>query len=153
MIQTGSTKLVNALGPISANGAYTCNVIDCKGYDHLTLVVNAGLIGAADFTVLKLTEADASGGATSLTSPADVAGTTVGTDTDAFGVASTLIGNADDDKMVVFEVDLRARKRYLLLAATSGAASLLGAVAILSRAEQAPVTATERNVRTIMRAS
>jgi hypothetical protein len=153
MNSTSNTKIVNALGAISVNGAATCNVIDCVGYDHCTIIVNFGLIGAADYTALKVTEANVASSATALTSPNDVTGTVVGTDADAFGTASVFPGGSDDGKVVIFEIDLKARKRYLLLAATSGAASLMSATAILSRGEQAPVTATQRGAFSVLKAA
>lgn len=152
MISGGNSKFVNALGAISVNGAATCNVIDTAGYDRCTIIVNFGAIGAADLTVLKVTEADVAASGTALTNGADVVGTRFTTDADAFGTTVTFPGNSDDGLLVAFEIDLRARKRYLLLALTTGAATLVAATAILSRAENDPVTATQRGVRNLMAA-
>lgn len=147
MIANGNTKLVNALGAVSSSGAYTCNVIDTAGYDRLTVIVNFGLIGAGDYTVLKLTESDVPSSATALGgTPNDVPGAVCGTSLNINGAASVFPGNADDGKLVEFQVDLRGRKRYILLAMTAGAAALASATGILSRAEQAPVTMAERGV-------
>jgi hypothetical protein len=153
-----------ALPPASNASATSpaCNVIDCAGYDFLELIVNLGAVYAAA-TVLKLQESDAKSSGTALTSGTDVPGTIFGTsytlgapsntpcapggtasastgvypETDQYPL-SALPANANT--IYIVNVDLKARKRYLLPVMTVGAggATIVGMVARLSRAEVAP---------------
>jgi hypothetical protein len=154
MKQGTNTKLVNVLPPnaIIDNAAGTTNVIDCIGFDHCTIIFQLGAMDIA-MTSLKVQEADAAASGTALTSPTDVSGTVVGTDTDAAGAASVLPSATGDNGIVVFEIDCKIRKRYLDLVAAFGdgaAGTYASALAILSRAEQPPVTAAGRGAALLM---
>jgi hypothetical protein len=97
---------------------------------------------------LKLQESDSDG------SYADVTGLIYGTSNGIAGTASSLPSATDDNKCFVFEVDLRGRKRYFDLVATAGdgtAGTYLTAFALLSRAADYPVSATERGFANILR--
>lgn len=144
---------MQALAPVSLNGAGTTIVIDTLGFDYCEIAVLHGLVGAADFTVLKVQEADAITDANTLTSGADITGLIVGTSTDIAGAATTFPGDASDGLIKpLFEIDLRARKRYIDVAVTTGAASLIAIVARLSRAEQMPTTAAQKGANQVLRA-
>ena len=140
MIHAQNAKWFQLLAPISLNGAGTTLVIDCLGFDYLEIVVCLGLVGAADFTVLKIQESDVKASASTLTSGVDVTGLIFGTSTNLAGITSTFPGDANDGAVELLQIDLKARKRYLLLVVTTGIASLLGAIGRLSRPEQAPTT-------------
>ena len=52
----------------------------------------------------------------------------------------------------MFDVDLKSRKRYIELTATNGSgANLIAAFAILSRADEGPVTAADRGAGNVIR--
>ena len=90
---------------------------------------------------LKVQESDDSG----MSGAADVSGLVFGTSTNIAGSTSTLPSATDDNKFFIFEIDLRARKRYLDLSATAGdgaAGTYMAAWVELSRAETAPVSAS-----------
>jgi hypothetical protein len=146
-----ATKLAIVISPVAIkdNAAWTTNEIDTLGYDFLQIIF---FLGATDIAVaeLKVQESDTSGSGF-----ADVTGLVCGTSTNADGATSALPSATDDNKITLFEIDLRGRKRYIDLSATAGngtAGSYAAAVAILSRAEKAPVTATERGCDEILRA-
>lgn len=144
-------KVFQALAPISLNGAGTTLVIDTAGFDYLEIYVCFGLVGAADCTVLKVSEADAKTDSSTLTSGTDITGLIVGTSTPVFGDA-TQPGDADDGLIWGFHCDLRARKRYIDLSLTTGAASLVSVLARLSRAEQGLDTAAATGLASLYRA-
>lgn len=152
MIHGQNAKWFQLLAPISQTGAATTLVIDCAGFDYLEIAVLHGLVGAADYTVLKIQESDVKATANTLTGGADVTGLVVGTSLNIAGTASTFPGDANDGTIDIFQVDLRARKRYLLLVLTPGAASLVGCVGRLSRSEQHPETAAQMGARQVLRA-
>jgi hypothetical protein len=152
MIHGQAAKWFQALAPVSLNGAGTTIVIDTLGFDFLEVAVLHGAVGAADYTVLKASESDATSDANTLSSGSDITGLIVGTSTNIAGSASTFPGDTADGTIDLFEIDLRNRKRYIDISATSGAASLVAIVARLSRAEQEPTTATTKGARQVLRA-
>jgi hypothetical protein len=150
MNELQKTKLLVVISPaaIVDNAAYTTNEIDTLGWDYLTIVF---FLGATDIAMaaLKVQESDTSGSGFS-----DVTGLVAGTSTNTDGSTSALPSATDDNKIMLFEIDLRGRKRYIDLSATAGngtAGSYAAAVAILSRGKDAPVTATERGCDEILR--
>jgi hypothetical protein len=136
------------LPPVSANGAATVNVIDTAGYDYLELILLLGVgAGSAAMTTCKVQESDVKASGTSLTSGADVPGLIAGTSLTVAGPsgvfpqtptypATTL--PASNNTIVLFKIDLKTRKRYLLPVDVTGGATVLAIVARLSRAEVAP---------------
>lgn len=128
-------KFVNIVPPAVAlnNGsAVNLNQVDTLGYGTATFLIQAGAVGA-DMTACKITECDTTGGAyTDVTSGG---GTTFKTATDANG-------------MQIISLPLMgARKRYMRIVATAGAASTyISAVCILSDAQQAPYDVTTRGL-------
>lgn len=149
------TKLFSVVPPgaIVDNAGYTANVIDTLGYDYCKVVCH---IGATDIAMaaLKVQESDTKSNTTTLTSGADVTGLVFGTSTDIAGTTSSLPSSTADNTFVVCEIDCRKRKRYLLLVATAGdgaAGTYMSAHAELSRAEIAPVSASDRGCGQILR--
>lgn len=136
MIEAQRAKYAAAIAPaaILDNAAATAIEIDTEGYDYAEIVMQ---IGATDIAMagLKVQEADTSGG-----SFTDVAGTVVGTDAvDIDGNSVTLPSADDDNDVVVFQLNLLGKKRYLKLAATAGdgaSGTFLSAIARLSRGDQ-----------------
>lgn len=145
-----NTKLVSMTPPaaIVDNTSYTTAEIDTKGWDYAQIIC---YLGATDIAMaaLKVTESDTSG-----SGHADVAGLVVGTSVDIDGTTSALPASTDDNKFVVFDIDLRGRKRYLDVTATAGdgsAGTYLTAIALLSRGKESPQTVAERGCDTVLR--
>lgn len=132
MIHAQNCKFVAALAPVNATGAtFTDTEVDTAGFHYAVFLIQAGVLGAAGVTALKIQESDASG-----SGEADFTG----------GAFSALV-NADDGKMCVAFIDLRKRKRYLSLVATAGANEcFLSAVCMLFRADESPDSLTERGL-------
>ena len=148
-IQNVKKFVVTAPAAIYDNASLTCNVIDTAGYDAVAIDL---VLGATDIamTALKLQESDNSG----MSGAADITGLVYGTSAGIAGTTSALPSADDDDKCFAFEVDLRGRKRYIDLVATVGngsAGTYITAFALLSRASDCPVSASERNYGTILR--
>jgi hypothetical protein len=136
-------------GAIVDNASLTTATIDTAGFAYLRVLV---VLGATDIamTALKLQESDNSG----MSGAADITGLVYGTSAGIAGTTSALPSATDDDKCFAFEVDLRGRKRYIDLVATCGngdAGTYITAFALLSRASDCPVSASERGYGNILR--
>lgn len=149
MIAAQSDKWVRVTSPaaIVDNASLTTASIDTAGYSYARIFV---FLGATDIamTALKVQESDDD------STYADVTGLVYGTSTNIANSTSALPSATDDNKCFAFEVDLRGRKRYLDLVATCGdgaAGTYVCAFALLSRAGDAPVTASERGFGDILR--
>jgi hypothetical protein len=150
-----NNKFVRVLSPaaIIDNASGTTTVIDTMGYDYCTIVVQLGAMDIA-MTALKVQEADAITNSTTLTSGADVTGLVWGTSANHVGTTSTLPIGTDDDTFFVFEIDCRARKRYLDVTATFGdgaAGTYCSIMGILSRGNNQLTTAAGRGCTEILR--
>jgi len=115
------------------NAAFTTAAVDTLGFRHLTFLVVFGAIDIAPASA-SIRHSDAS----NMGSPATLA--TGGTD---FALATA----TDSDNLFhVFEIDLLGKKRYLDFEITGGdgaAGSYISVLAILSRPEQSPNSATK----------
>ena len=145
------TKIVGITPPaaIVDNAAYTTAAIDTAGYGYATIVC---YLGATDIAMagLKVQESEDSG----MSGAADVTGLVVGTSNNISGSASALPSATDDNKFVIFEVNLAGRMRYLDVVATAGdgtAGTFLTAFAILSQGKIAPATIAARGCDEILR--
>ena len=147
-----ATKWLSVAPPkaISDNAAVATTEIDTAGFDHCTIAV---YIGATDIAlaVCKVQESDTSG-----SGMADISGLDSDGDTNTAGSAATLPTATDDNKMILFEIDMRGRKRYLDLALTTGdgtAGSFVTAIAVLYRGGLSPgnVTAKRGDVLDVLR--
>lgn len=146
MVSAQAVRYFNITPPAAIVDAadFTTNVIDTVAngvkFDYLTVVVQ---LGATDIglTALKMQQSDASGSGF-----ADITGTVGGTD-------FTLPSATDDNGFVIFNIDLRGKKRYFDLVATGGNGTLgtyMSAVAILSRAKIGPNSATDSNALAVV---
>lgn len=130
------------------NGAFTTTEIDCAGYGYATIIAAFGNV-PANVASMTVTESDTSGSNHS-------AFITVGT-TAAIDGATTALPTAagGDGDILVFEIDLSGRKRYLDLTCTagngSGTATELCAICILSQGKIAPATEAARGADQIVR--
>lgn len=143
-------KFVQVIAPdaIVDNASFTTNEIDTLDYDYATIVFNLGATDIA-MTALKVQESDTSGSDFS-----DVSGLDMDGDTDLDGSTAELPSATDDDGVVVFQVDLRGRKRYLDLVATAGDGSTGtygAAVAILTKGAVYGATSDEMGAETVLR--
>lgn len=141
-------KQVVAINAVSAtNGAtVTSSVIDTLGYDWATIDVIATTQSASTLaggpTTLKLQESDN----TVATNFVDIVGARGGSAT-ATNVDFVLgVGVTSGNNGYKFNVDCRARKRYLSIVGSPTTTQTFSAVANLGRGEQAPVTAVKAGV-------
>ena len=151
MIAAQSDKFVSVTPPgaLVDNASLTTSTIDTLGYAYARVMVYLGATDIA-LTALKVQESDDSG----MSGAADITGLVYGTSNGISGSASTLPSATDDNKCFTFEIDLRGRKRYLDLVATFGdgtAGGYAAAFCLLSRASDAPVSASERGFGNILR--
>jgi len=150
-MNSANAQWVQAVTPVAiVNGAsWTGAVIDTRGFAYAELCV---LLGALDIalTALEVHESDASGSGF-----AAVTGLVFGTSTNSAGSTSTLPAATDDGKNLLFNIDLKGRKRYIKLVATIGSGSAggyLAAVARLSRADVTPISATGMGASQVLQA-
>jgi len=136
---------------INAAGAVTTVEIDTLGYNYLELALMLGATDAA-LTTCKLSESDTTGVSTGGT---DITGLIFGTSTNSAGSTSSVPSATDDNKVFLFNVDLKGRKRFLYLQIVVGAGTngaYLAALARLSRASTAPSTAAGYNASQMLQA-
>jgi len=143
-------KFVQVIAPaaIVDNASFTTAEIDTLDYDYATIVFNLGATDIA-MAALKVQESDTSGSGF-----ADIDGLDMNGDTAIDGNAAALPSADDDNSVIVFQVDLRGRKRYLDLVATAGngATGTYGsAVAILTKGAVYGGTEAEMGAETVLR--
>lgn len=125
-------RIVPILSYASGTADRTSNVIDTRGFDAVCIVVHFATIAASAVTDIYLQEADVASDSTTLTSGADLAGT-----------SQTVA--ADDDNEVKYIDVINPLKRYLQLNVNKDATNACAesAVAYLYKADVAPVTHAE----------
>ena len=152
MLHGQTTKVVVVTPPVASvnNASALTTAIDTAGFDFCEIYCMLGVADAA-LTVLKVQESDYA----NMSGAADITGTIYGTSTNIAGATSSLPSSTNDNTVFGFEIDLKARKRYLDLVTTVGNAGTTGAFnvawAVLSRAEQTPTTAAARGCADILR--
>ena len=142
-------KFVNLIADHTVdNAAFTTTEIDTAGYGYATIIAAFGNV-PANVASMTVTEADVS--ATN-----HAAFITMGT-TAAIDGATTALPTAagGDGDLIVFEIDLTGRKRFLDFTCTagdgSGTVTELGAICILSEGKIAPTTEAGRGADQIVR--
>jgi hypothetical protein len=135
------------------NDTFTAVEIDTKGFSYCELAAIFQNV-PANFAALKVQECDTLAGDGGVY--ADVTGLIVGTSDTIAGATSALPTAAGgDDDILLFQIDLRDRKRYLKLVATAGNGggthTELTAVARLSQAEAVPITAAGMGADQVLR--
>jgi len=133
------------------NAAFAFAELDTLGYDYAVIVISLGNV-PANMGGCLLTESDTSG-----SGHATISGTTIGTDTDIDGSATTLpTAAAGDGDQIVYFVDLTngTRKRYIDATITagngSGTATECSAIAILGRGKIGKDAAADYDAEIIM---
>jgi|SRR5579859_1022469 len=142
-------KMVPLLnGSSVATNASTTATVDLLGFDWATIdVFGATAAVTAQPTVLQLGEGDTTSAFTAIV--AFTGGTA--TSTSVGFVIPAQITTTGVFYGVKFNVDARARKRYLQLSVGSpGATTVTSAVANLGKGEQAPVTAAKAGVQALV---
>jgi hypothetical protein len=134
-------KFVTAIKPgaLIDNNTATADVVDTRGYDYATVIVQLGATDIA-MTALKLQASSTSGG-----SYADITGATFNGGSGLGGATLALPSATDDGQTCVFQVDLRGKEPFLKVVATFGdgtSGGYIAAVAVLSRGKIAPTTST-----------
>lgn len=142
MLAPLNRKIVAITPPaaISDNATLTTAEIDTAGYDFMVINVHYGAMDIA-MAALAVTESDSSG-----SGHANITGAVFGTSNNDTGSASTLPSATDDNKFFSIMLDLKARKRYIDVTATTGdgaAGTYITIWAELWRAKDAPRTALE----------
>ena len=139
MVPLQAAKYLQVIAPVAIvdNASWTTVEIDTLDYDHCTIIFNLGATDIA-MAALNVTQSDSAGSGHALITGCDADG-----GTDIEGTTTALPSATDDDTLCVFQIDLKGKKRYLDLVATAGdgaAGSYGSAVAILTRAANAPTT-------------
>jgi hypothetical protein len=140
-------KVVFALDETSTTAAATATArFDCLGYDALTIMVRAGTANVVSNkpTVLKLQEADT----TDATNLVNISGFVGGTDFTIPNANTAATATLQNDYQ--FNVDCRARKRYIVVSISPATTQLIKAVGFLSRGENSPVNASKANAMTLV---
>ncbi len=113
--------------------------IDRLGFDHVSVsAIRASNASTVFANVLKVEESDAA-----TTGYSDVTAL-VGGGTGGFTIPA--VSNTSQAATVQMDIDCKAKKRYLRVSMTPGVSATLALVAGMSRAEEAPVNAAEKNV-------
>lgn len=150
MVDIQSTKIVAVTPPaaISDNATLTTASVDTKGWKHCRFIA---IMGATDIAMvtLKVQESDDD------SSYADVSGAIFGTSTNTAGATSAVPSATDDNKFFCIDIALNGnRKRYLDVVAVTGdgtAGAFVTIIAILSRPEEAPNSASEEGFDEVLR--
>lgn len=120
----------------TATNATASGLVDTLGFDSVSVQVflDSQAATSSNPATLKLQECDTSNGTF-----ADITGL-VGDATDGFTIP---VADAANPQVLQLHVDMRHRKRYLkLLVTPAGTAQVVGATAVLGKAEQTPASST-----------
>ena len=139
MIHAQNDKVLATL-PTAAVGATATSTltIDRLGYDHVSVsAIRASNASTVFASVLKVEESDDNSSYSNVTA-------LVGGGTGGFSIPA--VSDTNNAAIVKMDIDARAKKRYLKVSMTPGASATIGIVAHLSKAEEAPVSASEAGV-------
>jgi hypothetical protein len=141
----GSKTAVSLLGTGVTNGATVTANIDTLGFDHAKIEL---ILGTADVvsntpSVCKLGESND----TVVTNFSDITAFVAGTSAGNFTLSNADTSNPN---VIRFDVDCKARKRYLRLTVSPRTTQQAVMVASLDRAEQTPTTAALAGCNTIV---
>jgi len=137
MIDAQNQKYVMMVVNTSVTAAATVTgTVDTLGYNHLQVFVTGDTASSA-MTTLKLSNG------TDTNASTDIAAFTAGDTTDGFTMAAA---DTDNGVSTLMDVSLTPRERWIKVTITPAATQLVSATAVLSRAEDSPVSATEVGV-------
>lgn len=139
-------RLDTGLTGITNGGTCDTQHFDCVGYDYASIDVHLSTSNNSTNkpSAFALQESDD----TNSSNFADVVGFRGGTD---WTVPSMITATSNGDNVIRFDVDLRARKRYLRLKISPVTTQEMSYNIRLSRAEQSPVTTTQMGVLAAVR--
>lgn len=125
-------RIVPILTYASGTATRTSKVIDMRGYRRCTIVVHFGTIAASAVASLKVSQANAASDSDTLTSGADLTGT-----------SQTIA--ADDDNEIKYVDIIDPQERYLMLHVVKDASNAVAesACAILYYGDERPATHAE----------
>ena len=141
---TPQLKTIVAVNAAATTAAGTASgIIDTIGYDFATIDIVASVADVVSNspTVVKLQEADV----TNASSFADIAAFATPSPMPNANTAATAVVQNNHK----FNVDCRARKRYLQVVYSPRTTQTISVIANLGRGEQAPVTAAKANAMTL----
>lgn len=153
MIIGQDIKVLNITPPVASvnNTSALTTTIDTLGWDFCKILVEFGVMDAA-LTVCKVQESDFA----NMSGGADITGLVSGTSLNIAGATSALPTSTADNTVYIFDIDLKARKRYLDAVITVGSAGTTGAFiaaqALLFRGEQSATTAAQQGALEVLRA-
>lgn len=130
----------------TTNAATAAGFVDCAGYDHLTISVTlptADVVSNAP-SVLRIMESDLTTSPTAPTNYATISGYVAGTDytiPNAITSATSITA-----PFALFDVPLKARKRFIRLEVSPRTTQIVTAEAILTEAEQTPANSLQATV-------
>lgn len=134
---------------ISDNATLTTGEIDTLGWSTLDIIVYEGATDIA-MAALSVTQSDTSG-----SGHAAITGLVWGTSTNIDGSTSALPSATDDNLFQVAQIDLKGKKRYIDVTATTGdgaAGTFIAILGRLSRPQVSPASASEAGCNEILRA-
>lgn len=108
MILAEQTKIVAGLMPVDANGGKTGDYVSLKNYNHCTVIVKAGVVGATcNLTINKATAVAPTGATTATVSYVWLNSDTTSTDAlvKTAVTSNTVATGTDNSQMWVFEID------------------------------------------------
>ena len=139
MIHAQNHKVVAELPTAAVGATATASLtIDTIGYDHASVTVlrasNASTVFA---NVVKVEESDDNASYSNVTA-------LVGGGTGGFSIPA--VSNTSTAAVLKFDIDTRAKKRYLKVSYTPGASATVAIVGRLGRAEESPVSNSDAGV-------
>ena len=139
MIHAQNHKVVAELPTAAIGSTATATLtIDTIGYDHASVTVlrasNASTVFA---NAVKVEESDDNSSYSNVTA-------LVGGGTGGFSIPA--VSNTSSAAILKFDIDTRAKKRYLKVSYTPGATATVAMVARLGRAEESPVSNSDAGV-------
>jgi len=124
--------------------------VDCKGYSFAQIGVIAGTAAATTkHPTLKITESEDLTTYTDITAFIGTTGTVV-TTSSGFCIPEACTAGGTQKWTVMFDVDLKKRKRYLQLEYEIGTNQTFAAFAMLSNAAELPITAAKAGVNVLV---
>lgn len=142
LLQTA--KVVQPPASVASTATTSC-MFDTIGYDFAEIHVSCGTQATTDaaITTITLKESDNTT-ASNFTAIAAFTGGTATTTSVGFVIPAVTVTGLGAG--VLLQVDLRKRKRYLLLNMTPGTTLVMQSVVTLGRAEQSPITAAQKTI-------
>ena len=142
-----ASKQVIAISQASTTNAATATgQIDTLGYDYcsIDLITSTSNNTTNNQSVLKITE-----GTTTVISSASAITALTGDGVGGFTIPASVTSG---DWGVKFNVDLRARKRYLFVSVSPLTTQTITAIANLHRGEKTPINTTDASVKALVEA-